>query len=135
MTESFPCSVISKILGSGVDQHTSGFMATIEFANGCIAHIDANPRSRLGDRTGWILEGTTGSYRNDKLYTVASDGEIVDEPVQRPSLSGDPFIAELTSLWSGKATTLPTLADAARVVQLIEAIEQSQKRGEVIHFS
>jgi predicted dehydrogenase len=58
-----------------------GFLAVIEFANGVTAQIDFRRRSRTGQSTGWMLEGTAGSYRGGRVFTVSSDGELIDEPV------------------------------------------------------
>jgi scyllo-inositol 2-dehydrogenase (NADP+) len=102
-----------------------GFLAAIDFSNGCTAHIEVNTKSRLGYRTGWMLEGELGSYRSDRLYSETADGEIVDEPIQRSTLAADPFLNELIAIWQGEQSTLPSLADSARVMQLIEAIERS----------
>ena len=83
---------------------------------------------------GWMLEGTQGSYRGERLYTETPDGEIADEPIQRPSFVADPLLNELTSAWHGKPTTLPTLEDAARIVSLINTIERSAETGHVVRL-
>ena len=106
----------------------------LEFSNGCVAQIDLRTQSRLAHRTGWMLEGSQGSYRNHRLYTTMPDGEIVDEPLSVPSVSGDRFAEELVAACSGKSSTLPPLTDAIRVVRLIEQIERSAVTGKVVEF-
>jgi predicted dehydrogenase len=58
-----------------------GFLAVIDFADGAFAQIDFRRRTRTGDCSGWVLEGTQGSYRKGRIITVTPDGELVDEPV------------------------------------------------------
>ena len=102
--------------------------------DGCRAQIEIDTRSRLGFQTEWMIEGSTGSFRNDRLYTETDDGEIVDEPLTRANYSSDTFIKELTAMWSGAPITLPTLADAACVVRVLEALERSARSGEVVRL-
>ncbi|MEI8019754.1 MAG: Gfo/Idh/MocA family oxidoreductase [Schlesneria sp.] len=132
LVESNPERVYAKLLSDGEPKQEYGFLAVIDFANGCTAQIEIDTRSRLGFRTGWMIEGSSGSYRNDRLYTEIDDGEIVDEPLIHSNDSNETFISELTKKWSGASTTLPTLADAANVVQVIEALERSAISGEVV---
>lgn len=116
---------------------TAGFMAMIGFANGCRARIELQTRSRLGFRTGWLLEGSEGSYRDNRLYTVANDGEIVDERLPRavdPVDPGDAYVQQLIPAWQGQATSLPSLTDAARVVQLIELVESSIQTNKIVRL-
>jgi len=129
---STPERVYAKLFNDGESKEEHGFLAVIDFANGCTAQIEIDTRSRLGFHTGWMIEGSSGSYRNDRLYTETNDGEIVDEPLTHPIRSVDSFISELSATWAGSPAELPTLADAANVVQLIEAMERSATSGEVV---
>ena len=81
-----------------------------------------------------MLEGTTGSYRNHRIYTTMADGEIVDEPFSGPSLPNEQFVDQLVSDRDLEISKLPSLTDAARIVQLIERIEESASTGEVVRF-
>ncbi len=132
LVASTPERVYAQLSNHGVPKQESGFFALIDFSNGCRAHVEIDTRSRLGFRTGWMIEGSQGSFRNDRLYTETDDGEIVDEPLSHSSHSNETFISELTKLWRGATTTLPNLADAAIVVQVIEALERSATSGEVV---
>ena len=135
LVPSAPARVFGKrLLGSGPETD-DGFLALIDFANGCTAQIEVNTNSRLGHRTGWMLEGELGSYRQNRLFTETTDGEIVDEPSPRSNLGAtDPFLNELVTAGRGEPTALPTLAEAAGVLRLIEAIEASADRGEVVRL-
>ena len=134
LTESAPQRVFAQRFYDETRKIEFGFLAIIDFANGCTARMEVDTRSRLGYRTGWMLEGSSGSYRHDKIYTVTLDGEIVDEFVQRSTIPKDPFVTELVLLWRGETTMLPTLNDVARVVRLIEAIEESDQNGKVVEL-
>ena len=134
LVDSTPERVYAKLWSDGQPKQEYGFLALIDFTNGCRAQIEIDTRSRLGFRTGWMIEGSTGSFRNDRLYTEADDGEIVDEPLTHANDSADSFIRELTAMWGGAATTLPTLADAACVVRVIEALERSATSGDVVQI-
>lgn len=132
LVDSTPERVFAKLLSDGQPKQEHGFLAVIDFTNGCTAQIEIDTRSRLGFRTGWMIEGSTGSFRNDRLYTETNDGEIVDEPLTHSDYHSDSFISELTAMWRGAPTTLPTLSDAASVVRVIEALECSASSGEVV---
>lgn len=134
LAESTPVQVFAKRLTATGQAHEHGVCAMIEFASGCVAQIDLQSQSRLAHRTGWMLEGSTGSYRNNRLYTVSSDGEIIDEPLAVVAVPVEPFIDELVSAWRGESSNLAKLIDAARVVELIELIERSATSGEVIRL-
>ncbi len=135
LAESTPVRVFAKRFTTAGENREHGFLATIEFASGCTAQIELQTQSRLAHRTGWMLEGTIGSYRADRLYTVTPAGEIVDEPQARPVSVADPLIEELVSAWQGEFSKLPTLTDAAEVMKLVELIEQSAALGTVVQVS
>lgn len=132
LVESTPRLVFARRLRDADPSKEHGFVSTIEFTNGCTAQIEIRTRTRLSHRTGWMLEGLTGSYRGERLFTTTPDGEIVDEPLLRPEVSDDLLVRELESAWQGKPSTLSTLADAARVVDLLEAVELSAGSGETV---
>lgn len=99
--------------------HSEGFVASFEFAENISAIIEIQTRSLLGFRSGWMIEGTDGAYRNGRLYTRTADGEIVDEPLPPPPTSRDPFLDALVSSLRGRASDLPTVRDAVRVATLL----------------
>lgn len=132
LVDSTPRHVFSRGFGASESSNEDGFLAVIEFANGCTTQIEVQTQSRLSHRTGWMLEGSKGSFWNNRLFTTMSDGEIVDEPLEQASQTASPFLAQLISAWRGEPTTLPTLGDAARTVQLIELIVQSSNTGNVV---
>ncbi|WP_373650723.1 Gfo/Idh/MocA family protein [Schlesneria sp. DSM 10557] len=129
-----PISVFGKMDADPQRGDDCAFLAVMEFQNQCRAEIRIDSRSRLGFRTGWILEGTSGSYRGERLLTETLDGEIVDQPLERPVCHADPFLAELPAAWQGQPCRLPSLRDAASIVAVINAIEQSSRTGEVVRL-
>ena len=98
---------------------SEGFVASFEFAGDVSAIIEIQTRSLLGFRSGWMIEGTDGAYRNGRLYTRTDDGEIVDEPLLLPPSSSDPFFDALSSELRGDSADLPTVRDAVRVAALL----------------
>lgn len=116
------------------EKQEHGFLAVIEFAGGCTALIEFETKTRFSLRTGWMLEGSCGSYRDGRLYTVTADGEIVDEPLLHPATPENVDLGKLLSAWNGEPAALPGLNDAARVLQLIEGIEHSADLRQAIEI-
>lgn len=132
LTDSQPQQVFAEQFVSPGNPIDDGFVATIRFTNRCVAVIEVQARSHLSFRSGWMLDGSLGAYRLDRIYTVANDGELIDEPFPGTDNSQDDFFRRLRSVWQGKASDLPNLAGAARIMKLIEMIEQSAISGEAI---
>ena len=129
LVDSTPRRVFAGRLHDTGQTSEHGFLATIEFTSGCTAQIEIQTRTRLSHRTGWMLEGLAGSYRGERLFTTTPDGEIVDEALTSPEVPDNALIEELVSAWRDRRSNLPTLGDAVRVVQLIEALERSADSG------
>ena len=105
-----------------------GFLATIEFARGTSAVIEVQTQSLLSLRTGWLLEGTTGAYRDGRQYTKTLDGEIIDEPVSVGSLASDSFLDALGAGIRAEEVVepLPDLIHAARIAELIDSLMSAE---------
>ena len=102
-----------------------GFLAILEFTGGLSAMIEIQTDSLLSSRSGWFIEGTAGAYRNGRLYTKTADGEIVDEPVNRPADSVHGFVEALASAIGGSTaerSRLVSLSHAARVQAAIDSL-------------
>lgn len=106
-----------------------GFLAMISFADGCVAQVEINTDSRLSFRTGWMLEGLTGSFRYDRLYTTADDGEFVDEPFVAPAMPSILFGDEIARNLQPGEDNERHVDLIIRSMRLIEAIECSTKDG------
>ena len=102
---------------------SDGFVGRFDFADDVSAVIEVQTRSLLSYRSGWMLEGTAGAYRNGRLYTRTPDGEIIDEPLPTHNLSSDPFFDALASALRGHANDLPTVSDAIHVEALLAGID------------
>ncbi len=100
-------------------KHNESFIASFEFAETVSALIEIQTHSLLSTRSGWMLEGTAGAYRNGNLFTRTVDGEIVDEPLPAPTVSSDPFLDALSDKLQGNSANLPTVRDAVRVAALL----------------
>lgn len=132
LVDSRPTSVFANVRFDTQETQERCFVAFVEFENGCTAQLKVDFRSRLTFRTGWMLEGTVGSYRNGRLYTETDDGEITDEPILRPAYGEDPFLQALVSAWQGESTSLPSLGDAASTINLMTAINRSSRSGQAV---
>lgn len=113
------------------DNREDGFVAILEFAGGASALVEIQTRSLLSSRSGWYLEGTTGAYRNGRLYTRTPDGEIVDEPIEQRVESRDPFLDALSAALRGDQSArsqLVSLSHAAGVQDVINALVESSGR-------
>ncbi len=111
-------SVVWRYFPSARD-HSEGFAASFEFAEDVTAMVEIQTHSLLSYRSGWMVEGTEGAYRNGCLFTRTSDGEIVDEPLSAPTVSSDPFLDALSDKLRGNSADLPTVRDAIRVAALL----------------
>ena len=108
------------------DAPENGFLALIEFPQSS-ALVELQTRSLLSLRSGWLLEGDSGAYRDGRLYTRTADGEIIDEPVERPPSGGDRFFDALAAAMQNELArlSLPDLLRAARTAALMEKLEES----------
>lgn len=98
---------------------SDGFLCRSDFSGGLSAIIEIQTRSLLSYRSGWMLEGSIGAYRNGRLYTQTADGEIIDEPLPTPGLLSDPFFDALSLSLRGTTSDLPTIQDAVRVAAFL----------------
>ncbi|HET6423959.1 MAG TPA: Gfo/Idh/MocA family oxidoreductase [Planctomycetaceae bacterium] len=67
-----------------------GFAIEVTFTDGCQARLEIRRMARVALRTGWMIEGTTGSYHHGKLITTTADGELVDESITTEAFAIDP---------------------------------------------
>lgn len=106
----------------------AGFLAMLDFACGATAVIEVQTQSLLSLRTGWLLEGSTGAYRDGRQYTKTLDGEIIDEPVLVSAQANDPFLDGLSLVLRKEeaAEPLPDLFHAARIAELIDLLMASE---------
>jgi predicted dehydrogenase len=63
----------------------------LETADGVVARWHLCRGERAPSRSGWVLHGSAGGFRQDRLYTVAEDGEVIDEPCPAPATRIDPW--------------------------------------------
>lgn len=102
---------------------SDGILSLWQFADELTAVIEIQTRSLLAYRTGWMLEGTTGAYRNGRIYTLAADGEIIDEPLPMPDECEDGFLDELASMLSGNSGGVPCIDEAIQIATLLSRLD------------
>jgi predicted dehydrogenase len=134
LVDSKPIRVFARQFINAKSETDYGILVTIEFANNCVAQIVIELQSRLSHRTGWMLEGSKASFKNDSLFETTSDGEIVDERLPASTNTPVKFMQQLINSWDAVTTTLPTLEEAAETVRLVEIIEQSVAHNQAINI-
>ncbi len=67
------------------------FATDITFEDGSTARIELRRMSRVSMRTGWVIEGDTGTYHQRRIITTTADGELVDEAVPLSGENPDPL--------------------------------------------
>lgn len=125
LVDSTPVRISARQFFDPDSRRDIGFLATIEFASGCTAQIEIQSRSRLSYRTGWMLEGANASFRNQRLYTTAADGEIIDEPAPTPVVTDNDFAQNLIATWQDKAEAARRMTETAQVMRVMELIQQA----------
>jgi predicted dehydrogenase len=108
-----------------------GFVAILEFTGGISAMIEIQTTSLLSSRSGWFVEGTAGAYRNGRFYTRTNDGEIIDEPVERPTEFLKGFVGTLAAAIGGDPiarSCLVSLTHAARVQAVMTSLLANEQR-------
>jgi len=63
---------------------TAGLQIRVECPSGMSAWLESHRAAFSGLRTGWVVEGTLGAYRDGRLMTLVADGELRSEPLLPP---------------------------------------------------
>lgn len=64
-----------------------GYAVEYDWNDGRCARIEVRRGARATLRTGWMLEGTAAAYHQQRLYSSAPDGELLDEPWPAPEVN------------------------------------------------
>lgn len=99
-----------------------GFIASFILPRMLSAEIEVQTNSRLGLRSGWMIEGTEGAIRNGRIYTSAPDGEIIDEPLPTSSEARSDFFRHLVQCAYDSPSQLPSCDEAADVADLMAGL-------------
>ncbi len=101
-----------------------GFAADIQFVDGSGSHLELRRTARAALRTGWMIEGITGTYHQRRLITTTIDGELVDEamPVMLPV--NDP-LGELESMMDLEPMTEAEQYRSLITAGLLDAVQRS----------
>jgi len=59
----------------------ASFLIVVDFAGGELATLEVSEASYTHSNSGWQLRGTRGGYEQERLYLLATDGEIGDQAV------------------------------------------------------
>jgi predicted dehydrogenase len=104
---------------------TSGFQARLEYPSGLSAWIDVQRAALCGLQTGWVLEGSSGSYHRGRIRTLADDGEVLEEDVSTPDTAEDDVFSDLSRLASSRQAAQESLERAVQACTVMEAIRRS----------
>jgi predicted dehydrogenase len=104
---------------------TAGFQARLAYPAGLSAWIDVQ-RTSLNDlQTGWVLEGSAGSYRRGRLVTLAADGELLEEDIVPPDNEDHDVFADLRRLAESRPAAQESLDRAMQSLTILESIQRS----------
>lgn len=110
---------------SWAQPETSGFQARLEYEGNLFAWIDVQRSSLCGLQTGWVLEGSAGSYRSGKIVTLAADGELLEEDLVPPENGDHDVFADLRRLAESRQAAQDSLDRAMQSLTTLEAIQRS----------
>lgn len=107
----------------------TGFLAILRFSSGLIAHLEVHQTAAFPLQTGWIVVGSEGCAANDRNFTVATDGEVIDVPLSPATDDAAAFHTAVVAHLRGTAPN-PVPAEQARdTIALIEAVRRSAQTG------
>lgn len=110
---------------------TAGIQLLLVCPSGLTASLEYHRLAMSGLRTGWVLEGTIGAYRQGRVTTRAADGELREESVVRPDDEEDVWI-RLRRLAAQPETAAESWRLASRAVRLQDACRRSISSGEPV---
>lgn len=111
---------------------TAGMQLRLACPSGLTASLEFHRRALSGLRTGWVLEGTAGAYRQGRVTTRAADGELGEESVICPDDEEDVWI-RLKRLAMQPESAAESWHLASRAVRLLEACRRSISSGQPVH--
>jgi predicted dehydrogenase len=106
-----------------------GFLAIMRFSSGLIAHLEVHHAAAFPLQTGWIVVGSEGSTADDRSFTVASDGEVVDVPLSPVADDAAAFHTAVVAHLRGKAPNPVPPEQARDTIAMIEAVRTSAQTG------
>ena len=124
-------SVFARTWRAPGGESDDGFLAIVNFGDDLVAQVEVNRAAAAALSTGWIIDGTFGSYAGSVKYLPTAQGEIVDLPVDPLEGAMDEFYSRLARhLRLGEANPVPP-EEARGSIALIEAVHESSRSGDV----
>jgi predicted dehydrogenase len=124
-----PRSVFARIsppVSSPLLEHAApgiAFVLSVGLRDGGDANLDVNLSSAAPLHTGWVLAGSKGGYRGQRIYVADPSGEICDAPVAVPELADlDPYAPLFDP-----ACSLRLVRHVRAVMRTIAAARQSSR--------
>lgn len=97
--------------------HESGFLAVMEFENGCVAQLEVDLASSTTLAPQWRLQGDRGGYLQGKQSLIEADGEVfeVDVKIDRmPTMIDDWFMIMESQAELDRQAAIADWVDAVR---------------------
>jgi predicted dehydrogenase len=125
-------SVFARTWGAPGGESDDGFLAIVNFGGDLVAQVEVNRTAAASLSTGWMIDGSSGSYAGSMKYLPTAQGEIVDLPVDPIEGAMDEFYSRLARhLRLGEPNPVPP-EEARGSIALIEAVRESSRSGEVV---
>ena len=112
------------------DDATAGFHARIEMPDRLTVWLDMQWACANGLRTGWVIDGAAGAYRQGRLYSLADDRELLEETMAPAVDVLEDTMAELRRLAADPAAARQSLERSLERIALREAIAESIVSGQ-----
>lgn len=114
---------------------TAGFQARLAYSSGLSVWIDVQQASFNDLQTGWVLEGSAGSYHRGRLVTLAADGELLEEDIVPLDNADHDVFADLRRLAESRQAAQESLDRAMQSLTILEAIQRSASEQRPIVIS
>lgn len=123
--------------GSAVEasDRLQDFSILVEFEGGATACVEQFRSSSVPYQTGWLISGSTGGYRDGRLYRRVADGEVYDVPWPEVRAAESALYDELASLVNRHSAERTLAEHEVHLAMLLDAIRRVGESGEPCRLS
>lgn len=128
-------SVFARSIGATTGQGKDYGLATIEFQNGCLAHVEASWMETDGGRMAFEVCGSDGMLEYDTRNVPTLRFGHTLEQLHLPE--DDPFYLQLLNFvkaCQGEDVEIITVAEACEALRLADACLESAKTGQLVNL-
>lgn len=112
--------------------HETGFAAFFADRAGRTASIEFRIDSLIGERSGWVIEGTLTTLSRKRLYSRMPDGEILDQPA---GLDSDHDAHSADRWWrrlNDRESCRRSMMSAVWAASAVAAVRESDRTGAAV---